>query len=76
MVSTIARAPRAAAPEETLEARRVQLYRRLDDGYQRIEAALDAGRDVTRWEELWFALLAEYEQVCDEFDLELSLGAG
>lgn len=48
-----------------LERRRQALYLRLEDGYQRIEHALQAGHDVTRWEEFWVQLLAEYESICD-----------
>jgi DNA-binding transcriptional regulator GbsR (MarR family) len=46
--------------------RQSDLYRRLEDGYQRIERALDEGRDVHRWEEFWLTLLQEYELLSDE----------
>ena len=45
--------------------RRRALERRLDDGYLRIEEALNAGADVSAWEDFWLALLAEYESVCE-----------
>lgn len=48
-----------------LEQRASVLYLRLEDGYARIERALDEGQDVSRWEDLWQRLLREYEQVSD-----------
>lgn len=48
-----------------LEQRASVLYLRLEDGYDRIERALDDGEDVSRWEDLWQHLLREYEQVSD-----------
>lgn len=50
---------------EALTARRGILEQRLEDGYRRIEAALDQGADVESWETFWVDLLAEYESVCD-----------
>lgn len=47
------------------EQRASVLYLRLEDGYARIERALDEGQDVSRWEDLWQRLLREYEQVSD-----------
>ena len=77
MVETVTRGATAVIePEVDLAQRQAHLYRRLEDGYQRIEAALGGGRDVTRWEELWFSLLAEYEQVSDELNPALPTGAG
>lgn len=52
-----------------LEKRASVLYLRLEDGYARIERALDDGQDTTKWEELWKRLLREYEQVCDLLSL-------
>ncbi|CCF82358.1 hypothetical protein [Nitrolancea hollandica] len=49
-----------------LEERKLTLVRRLEDGYSRIELALQQGRDVTQWEDLWETLLHEYEAICDE----------
>ncbi len=49
-----------------LEERKLTLTRRLEDGYSRIELALQQGRDVTEWEDLWETLLHEYEGICDE----------
>ena len=48
------------------DARRASLRRRLDDGYGRIEAALENGEDVAAWETFWITLLREYEQLCDQ----------
>ena len=56
---------RTAKDRERLEKRAGVLYLRLEDGYARIERALDEGDDVTKWEDLWKHLLREYEQVCD-----------
>ena len=42
------------------------LYRRLEDGYLKIEAAEQAGRDTAFLDEFWLSLLREYEQVCLE----------
>ena len=41
------------------------LERRLEDGYRRIEEAKAQGRDIQAWEEFWFQLLREYEEICD-----------
>lgn len=60
-----------ASPE--LEKRRDELWDRLESGYQRIEAGLNEGRDVTTWEELWIALLNEYEQVCEQLQRDLAI---
>lgn len=49
-----------------LVERRDRLYERLEDGYQKIDRALDEGRDVTALEDFWLALLKEYETVCDD----------
>ncbi|HUZ00387.1 MAG TPA: hypothetical protein VMU89_08545 [Thermomicrobiaceae bacterium] len=54
-----------AVEVEELRRERTALQLRLEDGYQRIERALQAGQDVTRWEDFWVQLLAQYEQVCD-----------
>lgn len=48
--------------------RQSDLYRRLEDGYVRIEQALDAGQDVGRWEQFWLQLLEEYERLSDALD--------
>ncbi len=53
---------------DELGTRRRALERRLDDGFRRIEGALDEGADVGAWEEFWLRLLNEYESVCDEAD--------
>jgi len=62
----IERAPESiVADRSRLEQRASVLYLRLEDGYARIERALDDGEDVSRWEDLWQRLLREYEQVSD-----------
>jgi hypothetical protein len=48
--------------------RRATLERRLDDGYQRIDAALKDGQDVDRWEDFWIGLLREYEALVGRTD--------
>jgi hypothetical protein len=50
-----------AARRDEIAERRAMLERRLDDGYQRIDAALKDGQDVARWEDFWVGLLREYE---------------
>ena len=47
----------------------VQLERRLEDGYTRIEQAKADGIDTTAWEEFWVKLLLEYQAICDELAL-------
>jgi len=42
------------------------LYRRLEDGYAKIEAAQQAGRDTAFLDEFWLSLLREYEAVVSE----------
>ena len=44
------------------------LVRRLDDGYQRIDAALADGQDIGRWEDFWLELLLEYEAMFGPID--------
>ena len=51
-----------------LDARRVTLENRLDDGFHRIEEAVLSGADVGEWESFWLRLLCEYEDVCRELD--------
>ena len=46
--------------------RQHMLERRLEDGYRRIEQAIQDGADVRAWEMFWLQLLAEYEAVCDD----------
>lgn len=57
-----------------LAARRDTLYDRLEAGYVKIERGLREGADVTAWEDLWLALLAEYEAVCDQLTADLAAG--
>jgi hypothetical protein len=69
MPVTLANADVASPVSPTLselEERKLTLVRRLEDGYSRIELALQQGRDVTQWEDLWETLLHEYEAICDE----------
>jgi hypothetical protein len=39
---------------------------RLNDGYAKIDNAVERGRDVERWEALWLSLLDEYERLYRE----------
>lgn len=52
-----------------IAARRQTLEVRLEDGYRRIEAALEQGADVAAWEGFWIGLLREYEAVCEDLRL-------
>ena len=47
-----------------LQAEADTLYRRLEDGYQKIEDAQAAGRDTAFLDEFWLSLSREYEDVC------------
>jgi hypothetical protein len=49
------------------EVRRKVLERRLEEGYARIDQALQHGDDVERWESFWITLLREYEALCDGY---------
>lgn len=40
------------------------LEQRLNDGYERIEQALQRGEDVESWTDFWMSLLKEYEEAC------------
>jgi hypothetical protein len=64
-LSTISAPHEIGVDRSRLEQRASVLYLRLEDGYARIERALDDGEDITRWEDLWLRLLREYEQVSD-----------
>ncbi|HEU0114955.1 MAG TPA: hypothetical protein VFQ80_09770 [Thermomicrobiales bacterium] len=57
-----------AARRDEIADRRAMLERRLDDGYQRIDAALNDGQDVARWEDFWVGLLREYEALVGRVD--------
>lgn len=57
-----------------LEERRDDLYRRMEEGYRRIEEGLDRGEGVRTWEDLWLALLDEYERVCEDLQRDLAGG--
>jgi hypothetical protein len=72
MVTAVDLGPVIGSSREQRLTRQSDLYRRLEDGYQRIERALDQGRDTRRWEDFWLTLLQEYEQLSDELaeDLE------
>ena len=59
-------ARRVTSDRSELEERKLALYRRLEDGYGRIEPEIQQGRYVAQWEELWERLLHEYEEICDE----------
>jgi hypothetical protein len=49
------------ARRDEIADRRAMLARRLDDGYQRIDAAIADGQEMARWEDFWLDLLREYE---------------
>lgn len=64
-------AAKSARPERPVSAtlvRREALERRLDDGYQRIDEAALAGKDIAEWETFWIRLLREYEGICRDLD--------
>lgn len=42
------------------------LYRRLEDGWDKIEAAEQNSQSQRFMEEFWMSLLREYEAVCQE----------
>lgn len=48
------------------QTRRDAIRDRLDDGYRRIDAAVDEGDDVAAWETFWISLLRQYEHLCDD----------
>jgi len=52
----------------TLEAKRDDLYARLEEGYEQIEEGLRQKDMLTvaAYEPFWIALLREYEAVCQE----------
>lgn len=50
---------------EQLMAELVRIESRLEDGYRKINEAAEAGRESTRWEDLWLQLLEEYERIYD-----------
>lgn len=52
---------RIAREPQTIET----LERRLDEGYRRIEEAIDRGEDVQAWESFWIDLLHQYEAEWD-----------
>lgn len=68
-----AQAEQDLAYEQALEAKRDELYGRLDAGYSRIEAMVQAGNPrIQEWEEFWRILLREYEMVCNELQRTLA----
>jgi hypothetical protein len=53
----------------TATDRHVELERlrfRLEDGFDKIAQAAQAGQDTKRWEDVWLKLLAEYEALYDQ----------
>ncbi|HYP61844.1 MAG TPA: hypothetical protein VEQ36_15570 [Thermomicrobiales bacterium] len=54
------------SPTTELEARKMELVRRLQDGDEQISAAKRSGAETTRWENHWITLLRQYETVCRE----------
>ncbi len=63
------------AERDPCEITREVLYRRLEDGYHKVEQGLAEGRDVSDWEAFWIELLREYERVCDDLAAERELAA-
>ncbi len=63
------------ADHDVREIARDVLYRRLEDGYRKVEQGLTEGRDVADWEEFWLELLREYERVCDDLAADRDLAA-
>lgn len=57
----------ASASTSSTQSRLSVLEQRLEEGYARIEQALQQGGDVERWESFWITLLKEYEALCDGF---------
>ena len=53
---------------ETVEDRIARLEIRLQDGFVRIGEAMKHGIEVDNWEQLWFELLREYEQLNDQLE--------
>lgn len=51
-----------------IDQRKMVLMQRLDDGYFRIEMALNNGDDIAAWEAFWIDLLHEYEGLCQSLD--------
>lgn len=51
---------------ESQEARMQRILFRLEDGFEKIARAAEAGEDVSRWEDVWIQLLHEYERLEDE----------
>lgn len=64
----------------TLQERITAVETRLQDGFERIGAAMERGQTVDHWERVWIGLLREYEALSDELAVakpeqaELSLG--
>lgn len=58
---------------QALERHRDSLFERMEEGCKRIEAGLDRGEEVTTWEDLWLALLNEYEAVCEQLQRDLAV---
>lgn len=42
------------------------LEQRLRDGFEKIGAAMQEGRNVANWERTWIDLLRDYEELSDE----------
>lgn len=50
---------------DNVPERASSLVQRLDDGYSRIEQAIQRGEDTERWETFWIDLLHQYESLHD-----------
>ncbi len=68
MVALLATEPLTTSHRQELgrELRRIEL--RLEDGYRKIEAAVERGEDVRRWEDVWIRLLHDYERIYEELN--------
>lgn len=47
------------------ETQIAKLADRLEDGWQRIEAAERKGQETGKWTDFWLGLLKEYETLCE-----------
>ena len=57
--------PEHMTPRQSIDT----LTARLDDGFDRIDAAQAAGLDVGAWETFWIELLQQYQAACDAIEL-------
>ena len=60
--------PRTGRPSRSPLVSLEVMEARLNDGYERIEAAQAAGLDIVAWEAFWLELLRQYEAACDAIE--------